>query len=71
MVKEPRLDRSVDKIIIVDNIPKVGTDKKDKLRKILTNLLNNYGKIINEYYPEDESQLLKGLEKFFFFKVII
>ena len=62
MAKEPRLDRSVDKIVVVDNIPKVGTEKKDKLRKILTNLLGNYGKIINEYYPEDESQVLKGYD---------
>lgn len=60
MAIEPRLDRSVDRIIVVDNIPKVGTEKKDKLRKILTNLLSNYGKIINEFYPEDESQMLKG-----------
>lgn len=60
MLKEPRLAQSVEKVIVVDNIPKVGTDKKDKLKKILSNLLNNYGKIINEFYPESENEMLKG-----------
>lgn len=60
MAKEPRLEISTGKIIVVDNIPKVGIDKKDKLKSILTKLIVNYGKIINEHYPEDESSVLKG-----------
>ena len=63
MAKEPRLEESTEKIIVIDNIPKVGTDKKDKLKRILQNLLNNYGKIINEYYPEGEDSVLKGYYK--------
>ena len=31
MSKEPRLEISTGKVIVVDNIPKVGVDKKDKL----------------------------------------
>lgn len=60
MSKEPRLEISTGKVIVVDNIPKVGTDKKDKLKSILTKLLVNYGKIINEHYPETEASVLKG-----------
>ena len=60
MAKEPRLEISTEKAIVIDNIPKVGTDKKDKLKNILTKLITNYGKIINEYYPEGESGLLQG-----------
>ena len=60
MSKEPRLEISTEKIIVIDNIPKVGVDKKDKLKRILQNLLNNYGKIVNEYYPEDEGGILLG-----------
>ena len=60
MAKEPRLEESTEKIIVIDNIPKVGTDKKDKLKKILQNLLVNYGKITNEYYPEGENGMLNG-----------
>ena len=60
MAQEPRLDVAVEKVIVIDNIPKVGTDKKDKLKKILSNLLANSGKIINEFYPEEENENLKG-----------
>lgn len=67
MQTEPRLDRSVNKIIIIDNIPKVGPkEKKERLKKVLSNLLKNYGKIVNDYYPEDENQVLKGYLKEFF-----
>ena len=61
MAKEPRLEESTEKIIVVDNIPKVGTDKKDKLKSVLMALLQNYGKIINEYYAENpETGMLLG-----------
>lgn len=60
MAKEPRLELSTGKIIVLDNIPKVGADKKDKLKSILTKLLVNYGKIINEVYPESDTGMLHG-----------
>jgi translation initiation factor 3 subunit B len=60
MAKEPRLEISTEKAIVIDNIPKVGTDKKDKLKNVLTKLITNYGKVINEYYPEGENGMLHG-----------
>ena len=60
MAQEPRLELSLQKLLVIDNIPKVGTDKKDKLKKILSGLISTYGKIVSEHYPEDESQVLKG-----------
>jgi len=60
MSHEPRLDKSTDRIIVIDNIPVVGQDKKDKLRQILTKLLSKYGTIVNEHYPESENGHLKG-----------
>ena len=63
MSKEPRLEISTEKIIVIDNIPKVGVDKKDKLKLILQKLLINYGKIVNEYYPEDKDGVLLGYLK--------
>lgn len=60
MAKEPRLEISTEKVIVIDNIPKVGIEKKDKLKTILTKLLVNYGKIINEHYPENEAGVLHG-----------
>jgi len=60
MATEPRLEISTERIIVVDNIPKVGTDKKDKLKKILGNLIQTYGKTKTEFYPEGENAVLKG-----------
>lgn len=62
MSKEPRLEISTGKVIVVDNIPKVGVDKKEKLKTILNKLLltNNSGKIIHETYPEGENGVLLG-----------
>jgi hypothetical protein len=71
MAKEPRLEESTEKIIVIDNIPKVGTDKKDKLKKILQNLLSTYGKITSEYHPEGENGVLHGSVHLFFFKLNI
>ena len=62
MALEPRLDKSIDKIIVIDNIPKVGQDKKEKLKNILNKLLQSYGTIVNQYFPEDNG-VTKGLEE--------
>jgi translation initiation factor 3 subunit B len=58
--KEPRLEISTGKIIIIDNIPAVGVDKKDKLKSIIQKTVSNYGKVVNEYYPENENKVLLG-----------
>lgn len=60
MAKEPRLEISTEKVIVIDNIPKASADKKEKLKNILTKLITNYGKTINEYYPEGENGMLLG-----------
>jgi translation initiation factor 3 subunit B len=60
MAQEPRLELSLQRIIVIDNIPKVGTDKKDKLKKLMAGMVSKSGKIVSELYPEDENQLLKG-----------
>ncbi len=59
MSKEPKLDKSTDRIIVIDNIPVVGQEKKDKLRQILLKLLQNYGTVLNDFAPE-ENGILKG-----------
>ena len=68
MSKEPRLEISTGKVIVVDNIPKVGVDKKEKLKTILNKLLINYGKITHEEYPEGENAVLKGYQILKFFE---
>lgn len=60
MASEPRLDESAEKMVVIDNIPKVGQDKMAKLKTILANTLSKFGKVTSEYYPEDENHVLKG-----------
>ena len=60
MVQEPRLEESTQRIVVIDNIPKVGVDKKEKLKKVLGNLFGNYGKVVKEMYPEGENGVLNG-----------
>lgn len=60
MASEPRLDKSAEKMIVIDNIPKVGQDKMGKLKTILANTLAKFGKVTSEHYPEDENHVLKG-----------
>jgi translation initiation factor 3 subunit B len=60
MIQEPILDTSINKMIVIDNIPKVGTEKKDKLKKVIQNHVSNYGKVVSEFYPEADNGTLLG-----------
>lgn len=48
-------------MIVVDNIPKVGAPRIDKLKSVLKDKFSIYGKFIGEpYYALDESGVTKG-----------
>jgi hypothetical protein len=54
MAIQPRLDKSIDRIVAIDNIPKVGREKQEKLRSVLHKLFDTLNfSYINEYFPED------------------
>jgi len=58
--KRPNPSDSVDSVIIVDNIPKVGKDRVDKLKNVIKKIFMKFGNIVETYYPVDEEGATKG-----------
>lgn len=59
--KKPREQDGFDSVIVVDNIPKVGAPRIEKLKSVLKDKFLTYGKFIGEpYYALDEQGLTKG-----------
>lgn len=59
--KKPREQEGFDSVIVVDNIPKVGPPRIDKLKSVLKDKFSVYGKFIGEpFYALDESGVTKG-----------
>uniref|UniRef100_U5EXZ0 Eukaryotic translation initiation factor 3 subunit B n=1 Tax=Corethrella appendiculata TaxID=1370023 RepID=U5EXZ0_9DIPT len=50
----------VENVIIVDNIPKVGPSRQEKLKIVIEKLFSSVGPIVNVYYPKDEEGNTKG-----------
>lgn len=60
MRQKPSETDSVDSVVVVDNIPKVGTARQEKLKNVIEKLFSAFGDIVNVYYPVDEEQNTKG-----------
>lgn len=58
--KKPKPTDSVDSVIIVDCIPKVGKDRLDKLKNVIKKLFSKFGTVVNTFYPVDEEGTTKG-----------
>jgi len=59
--KKPREQDGFDSVIVVDNIPKVGAPRIDKLKSVLKDKFLAYGKFVGEpFYALDESGVTKG-----------
>ena len=61
--KEPSLEDGIDALIVVDNVPVVGQDRIEKLKNVIRKVFSKFGKIVNEFYPEENGKT-KGLETF-------
>lgn len=46
--------------MVVDNIPKVGPSRQEKLKTVIEKLFSTFGEIVNVFYPLDEEQNTKG-----------
>ena len=57
---QPELDLSTDAIIVVDNVPKVNSDRLPKLENVLNKVFSKFGTIVSHYHPKDESGTTKG-----------
>ncbi len=60
MKEKPVEETGVEKIIVVDNAPKVGPDRMSKLETVLKKVFGRFGEIVDEYYPKDENGVFKG-----------
>ena len=61
--KQPVLEDDIDTLIVVDNVPIVGEDRMEKLKNVIRKVFSKFGKIVNEYYPEENGKT-KGLGSF-------
>jgi translation initiation factor 3 subunit B len=50
----------VESVIVVDNIPKVGPARQEKLKIVIDKLFTSCGEIVKSYYPKDEEENTKG-----------
>ncbi|KAK7004024.1 eukaryotic translation initiation factor 3 subunit B [Biomphalaria glabrata] len=58
--KRPKPSDSVDSVIIVDCIPKVGKERLDKLKNVIKKLFSKFGTVVNAFYPLDDEGNTKG-----------
>lgn len=50
----------MENVVVVDNIPKVGPTRQDKLNSIIRKIFSTCGTIVNVEYPKDEEGNTKG-----------
>ena len=67
--KRPTESDSIDSVIVVDNIPKVGVERLEKLQNVLRKMFSKFGSIQTEHIPMDDGKT-KGFVSFFFFKLL-
>jgi len=56
----PKETDGVESIVVVDGVPQVGSDRKDKLQTVLRKLFLKSGTVTNEYYPSTSDGSTKG-----------
>ncbi|XP_006990812.1 eukaryotic translation initiation factor 3 subunit B [Peromyscus maniculatus bairdii] len=52
----PQEADGIDSVIVVDNVPQVGPDRLEKLKNVIHKIFSKFGKIINDYYPEEDGK---------------
>ncbi|KAK7582397.1 hypothetical protein V9T40_013842 [Parthenolecanium corni] len=60
LATKPKETDGFDSVIIVDGIPKVGTDRLEKLKNVINKIFAKYGTIVSDYYPKDDTGSTKG-----------
>ena len=58
--EKPVEETGYDAIIVVDNAPKVGTDRMGKLKSVLNKVFGRFGEIVSQEYPVDGEGVFKG-----------
>nr|CAG4642331.1 EOG090X01UY [Evadne anonyx] len=60
MRSKPKETDGVESIIVVDGVPQVGPDRKEKLQNVLRKLFMKFGTVTNEHYPLTADGSTKG-----------
>ncbi|XP_037025507.1 eukaryotic translation initiation factor 3 subunit B [Bradysia coprophila] len=60
LLSKPCETDGVENVVVVDNIPKVGQARQEKLRSVIEKLFSTFGQINKEFYPVDEEGNTKG-----------
>lgn len=52
----PQEADGIDSVIVVDNVPQVGPDCLEKLKNVIHKIFSKFGKITNDFYPEEDGK---------------
>lgn len=58
--QKPKETDGVESVIVVDGVPQVGPDRREKLKSVINKIFGKFGNIVNEYYPVTEKGDTKG-----------
>lgn len=58
--QKPKETDGVESVIVVDGVPQVGPDRREKLKSVINKIFGKFGNIVNEYYPVAEKGETKG-----------
>ncbi|CAK9290976.1 unnamed protein product [Gordionus sp. m RMFG-2023] len=65
LAKRPQPPEAFENVIIIDNVPIVGSERLNRLKSVILKLFKNPGEIANEFYPLNKEGMTKG---YFFFE---
>ena len=54
--QRPKEADGIDSVIVVDNIPVVGSERQEKLQNVVRKIFSKFGKIVTEHYPIEEGK---------------
>jgi len=58
--KRPKETDGIDSVIVVDNVPSVGSERLEKLQNVIRKIFSKFGKVQTEHYPLNDEQKTKG-----------
>ena len=68
--ERPQETDGIDSVVVVDNVPQVGPERLEKLKNVIHKIFSKFGKITNEFYPEEEGKT-KGFVSLYSHSVIV
>ncbi len=54
------IETGFESVIVVDNAPKVGPERIERLKTVLNKVFGRFGTIVYQHYPVDEKNMFKG-----------